>query len=277
MSGITAVERALDILQYLAQHRTEHGVRALALKLEMSPSSAFRLLATLEQRGFVKQNTVTGRYAIGVRAVQLGISALGSLDLTSIAPPHLRTLVHDTGESAFLAVRDAAEIVYLLKEEGTHSIRTTAMLGSRRPLHCTGLGKSFLAEMPSTEAEALLRRVGMTAYTHQTITNLATLQQELAVIRQRGFAVDNEEVEQGLLCVAAPIRDYRGETIAAISMAGPVVRMRPYEDDYGRRIVATAFEISTALGYMPEGDSVRSGSVGPPSSSSRAQRPAESP
>lgn len=250
MAGTSNVERALEILQFLSRHAGEHGVRSLAAALDLSPSTAFRLLETLEQAGFVRQNPATDKYTIGIKAVQLGIAALGSLDLTAVAPPRLRALVSETGESAFLAVRDDTEIVYLLKEEGKYSIRTTAILGSRRPLHCTGLGKSFLATMPPADVEALLRRVGMPALTKNTITDLAVLWEELAHVRVRGYAVDREEVEEGLACVAAPIRDYRGVTVAAVSMAGPSGRVLPHEERFGRRVAATAMEISAALGYV---------------------------
>ncbi|MDP9311712.1 MAG: IclR family transcriptional regulator [Chloroflexota bacterium] len=255
MAGNSSVERALEILQYLSRHSGQHGVRSLAAALDLSPSTVFRLLETLEHAGFVQQNTLTEKYEIGVKAVQLGIAALGSLDLTAVAPARLRTLVSETGESAFLAVRDDTEVVYLLKEEGRYSIRTTALLGTRRPLHCTGLGKSFLATIPPAEAEEVLRRAGMAALTANTITDLGHLWEELALIRVRGYATDREEVEEGLACVAAPIRDYRGATVAAVSMAGPVCRILPHEERFGRRVAATALEISTVLGYLPRSNS----------------------
>lgn len=251
MPATSNVERALALLEYLSRHPGEHGVRSLAAVLDMSPTTVFRLLENMEQAGFVRQNSVTDKYTIGIKAVQLGIAALGSLDLTAVAPECLRALASETGESVFLAVRDDTEIVYLLKEEGHFSIRTTARLGSRRPLHCTALGKSFLATMPPREAEALLQRAGMPAYTRNTITDLGALWEELAHIRVRGYAVDHEEIEEGLTCVAAPIRDYRGVTVAAVSMAGPTGRILPHEERFGRRVAATALEISTALGYVP--------------------------
>jgi DNA-binding IclR family transcriptional regulator len=251
MAGVTNIDRALALLQYLSVRPGEYGVRSLAAALGMSPSTAYRLLETMEQAGFVRQNKATEKYAIGIKAVQLGIAALDSLDITAIAPARLRSLVAETGESAFLAVRDDMEIVYLLKEEGTYSIRTTAVLGSRRPLHCTALGKSFLATMPPAEAEALLRRAGMRRMTLHTITDLEALLAELAHIRTRGYAVDHEEIEEGLACIAATIRDYQGSTIAAISMAGPAGRILPHEEHFGQRVAATALDISTALGYIP--------------------------
>ena len=251
MAGVTNVERALTLLEYLSGRPGEHGVRSLAAALDMSPSTVYRLLETMEQAGFVRQSKATEKYAIGVKAVQLGIAAIGSLDITAIAPAHLHSLVAEIGESAFLAVRDDMEIVYLLKEEGTYSIRTTAVLGSRRPLHCTALGKAFLATMPPAEAEAVLHRAGMRRMTPHTITDLGALLGELAHIRVRGYAVDHEEIEEGLACIAAAVHDYQGSTVAAISMAGPAARILPHEERFGRRVAATALDISTALGYIP--------------------------
>jgi DNA-binding IclR family transcriptional regulator len=251
MKDESNVDRALTILQYLARYPGEHGVRALSAALDLSPSTVARLLKSLMQSGFVRQNEVTSRYTIGVQAVQLGLAALGTFDLTAIAPTYLRALVAETGESAFLAVLDDGEVVYLLKQEGQYAIRTTATLGSRRPAHCTALGKSFLATMPPAEAKMLLERKGMVAMTRQTITDLNRLWEELAQVRLRGYAVDHEEVEDGLMCLGAPIRNHLGQTVAAISMAGPVARVLPYEEAYGRRVAAAAQEISLALGYVP--------------------------
>ena len=250
MKDQSNVDRALAVLQYLAHQSGEHGVRALSVALGMSPSTVFRLLESLERTGFVAQNEQTSRYRIGMQAVQLGISALSSFNLTSIAPNYLHELVVETGESCFLGVLDDGEIVYLFKEEGHYAIRTMATLGSRRPVHCTALGKAFLAILPPTEAQAIVERKGMPALTRHTITNMERLWEELADIRMQGYAVDREEVEEGLICVAAPVRDYQGQTVAAISIAGPAGRMAPCEERYGRRIAATAREISMVLGYQ---------------------------
>jgi DNA-binding IclR family transcriptional regulator len=253
MKELSIVDRALGVLQHLARHPGEHGVRALSAALDLSPSTVHRLLESLVRSGFVRQNPATEKYTVGAQAVQLGIAALSSFDITAVAPPCLRALVAETGESAFLAVLDDGEVVYLFKEEGSRAIRTTARLGSRRPAHCTALGKSFLATMPPAEARAILERKGMPRLTDHTITSLPAMWQELAAVRTRGYAVDREEVELGLICLAAPIRDYSGQTVAAVSMAGPLERMQPNEAYYGQRISAAAQEISQLLGYAARG------------------------
>ena len=130
----STIDRALALLSYLAHHPDGAGVRSLGTALGMSPSTVFRLLDALRRNGFARQDESTGKYVIGVQAIQLGLAGLAAFDLTAIAPTYLRTLVEETGESAFLATLDDGEVVYLLKVEGRHAIRTTAVLGSaRRP------------------------------------------------------------------------------------------------------------------------------------------------
>ena len=257
MQDRSNVDRVLAILQYLAHNPGEHGVRARRAALDMSPSTVFRMLEALERAGFARQNPETSRYCIGVQAVQLGLAALKTFDLTRVAPPYLESLVAESGESAFLAALDGGEVVYLQKEEGRYAIRTTAVLGSRRPLHCTALGKAFLAAMPADAVRAVLERAGLRAYTPHTIVDLDQLWEELAQVRLSGYAVDREEIEEGLMCVGAPIRDHTSQPIAAISLAGPIGRMLPNQDRYGRRVAATALEVSLALGYAPPGGNIR--------------------
>ncbi len=184
--------------------------------------------------------------------MQVGLAAMAGFDLTAIGPQYLQAITGETGETSFLASLDEGEVVYLLKEEGRHAIRTTAVLGTRRPVHCTALGKAFLASLPFPEAEAIVQAKGLRAYTPRTITDPESLWEELASIRLRGYAVDREEMEEGLACIAAPIRDYTGRAIAAMSMAGPIARVLPHEERYGRRMMATAQEVSQALGYLPQ-------------------------
>ncbi len=247
----SSVDRALSLLRHLAHNPGWHGVRALGTDLGFSPSTVYRLLDALVRAGFAQHDEETGRYAIGAGAVQLGLAALASLDLTAAAPPTLAALVAETGESVFLAVLDEGSVVYVMKKEGRFAIRTTAMLGSRRPAHCTALGKTYLANMPADEARAIVDEHGMPAFTRHTITELPALWEELARVRLLGYAVDREEIEEGLTCIAAPVRDHAGRQIAAVSVAGPTARVLPHEERLGRRLAAAGLEISQALGFAP--------------------------
>lgn len=239
------------MLSYLAHHPGEHGVRAIAAELGLGASTTFRLLDALVRAGFARRDEQSGKYAIGIQAVQVGLAAMAGFDLTVVGRRYLQVITAETGETSFLASLDEGEMVYLLKEEGKHAIRTTAVLGTRRPVHCTALGKAVLASVPFSEAEAIVQAKGLRAYTAQTITEREVLWEELATIRLRGYAVDREEIEEGLVCIAAPIHDHSRRVVAALSMAGPVGRVLPHEERFGRRMMMTAQEASQALGYLP--------------------------
>lgn len=243
------IERALTILEYLALHEGEHGVRDLARSLSLSPSTTFRLLQTLTRMGFASYNAETERYRVGMQLVQLGLAALSSFDLMRLAPQTLRKLSSETGETSFLAIVEDGEVVYLAKEEGRFAIQTWAQLGSRRPVHCTALGKAFLAAIPVENAIAILDRKGMPRYTRNTITDLTLLLEELERIRQRGYALDREEVEDGLACIGAVVCDHAGAPVASVSLAGPAGRVLPHEEQYGALVVQATQQLSAALGY----------------------------
>jgi DNA-binding IclR family transcriptional regulator len=185
------------------------------------------------------------------------MAALDSFELTSVAPATIDALARETGESVFVSVLDQGEVVYLLKKEGSRAIRTTAVLGTRRPAHCTALGKALLAELPSEEVREIVELRGLPAFTGATITEVSDLCDELSAMRSAGYAADREEVEEGLARLAASIRDYRGHVVAAVGLAGPVTRILPKKERLGRRVAAAALGISERLGYVLRSDSPR--------------------
>jgi DNA-binding IclR family transcriptional regulator len=256
-----SVERALTLLSYIAKHPGEHGVRALASELELSPSTVARLLGAMESQRYVRQNPDTGKYRVGVEAVQLGVAAISSYDLTTTAPRYLQALTDRTGETTFLAVRDGAYVTYLAKIEGVHAVRTTSTLGSRRPVHSTALGKSFLACMSNDEVRELLAGATLVRATPQTLTRIPALLADLAHVRAVGYAVDREEMEVGLACIGAPVWDATGSTIAAISLSGPSMRVLPQERAFGELVASIALELSRELGYSGSGWQAINGSA----------------
>jgi IclR family transcriptional regulator, acetate operon repressor len=177
------------------------------------------------------------------------MAALTSLEVTTVAPPHLRALADQTRETVNLAVVDGDAVVYIHKEEGTLAVTMSAQLGSRRPLHCTALGKAYLAALPPGELAARLASLELDRHTAATITDPAALGAELDRVRERGYAVDAEEVEEGVYCLGAAVCDHRRRPVAAISVAGPAYRLRPETDRTGRLVAATSTAISRRLGH----------------------------
>lgn len=250
-STIASVDRALTLLEYLAQTGNKHGVRELAEALKFSRSTTQRLLQTLNRRGFVMQDPETQKYCLGMKAIEIGLAGLARLELVDIARPYLERLTRLADETVFLAVEDSGEIVYLYKVEGTRSVRTSAVLGSRKPMHCTALGKAILAALSPNQVDEILDARRMAKLTENTKTSRRSLHKELSLVRGRGYATDHEETEEGLCCVAAPIRNHTGKVIAAISVAGPSNRMLPNEAQLIEMAQDTASDISTRIGFFP--------------------------
>ncbi|ABB14375.1 MULTISPECIES: IclR family transcriptional regulator [Carboxydothermus] len=248
---IQSVDRALRILDTFSLKEKELGVTEIANRLGLHKSTVFGLLRTLEHWGYVEQNQVTGKYRLGLKLLELGNRVKEGLDLRAVALPFLQDLVERYGETVHLAVHDRGEIVYIEKVEGPNAIRMYSQIGRRAPMHCTGVGKAILAFRPEKEIEEIIRTKGLKYFTPNTITDPKKLHEELSLIRENGYSLDREEIEIGLRCVAAPIRDSQNTVVAAISVAGPSIRMT--EEKIQELIVSVkeaALEISKRLGYQ---------------------------
>jgi DNA-binding IclR family transcriptional regulator len=242
------LERGLRLLQFFAS--AGEATPAEAAKVTgLSRSATYRIADRLRSWGFLELNPATEALRLGSEAVRLGMAALASLEVTRVAPPHLRKLADQTQETVNLAVLDGDAVVYIHKEEGTMAVKMSAQLGSRRPLHCTALGKAYLAALTPRELDARLARLELTRFTGATITDPAALGAELHRIRERGYAVDEEEVEEGVYCLGAAVRDYRQLPVAVISVAGPAYRVRARTDQIGTLVAETATVISGRLGH----------------------------
>ncbi|GAB3963355.1 IclR family transcriptional regulator [Actinoallomurus acanthiterrae] len=242
------LERGLAILDLLGT-TGPIGAGHIAEALGLSRSATYRILGTLRESGYVEWDE-SDRITLGFRTIQLGFTALNSLDPVALAYAHLRDLAATVEESALLAIPDGHEMVYLAHEEARgHSITMRPLLGSRRRLHCTSLGKAYLAALPIDEADALVDRMELPAITPNTISDPTRLRRELDEVRVRGYAIDDVENEPGVVCFGAAVRDHRGRPICAISVAGPEERMRAKQDIAVSLIVEHAFAISRRLGY----------------------------
>ncbi len=247
---IQVLERAFGILKALAENRSDIGLADLAARLDLHKSTTHRLLMVLESDHFVEKNLVSGKYHLGSRLIDLGRAALSRLDVFELARPRLRELVDETGETAHLAVLRGGEVVSLVNAEGRQSVRTPATVGTRSPAHCTSLGKAVLAFLPPEQVDEFLQKHDLEAYTRKTITSRAKFRMELRTIRERGYSVDNEEREEGLRCIGAPVRDHSGTVIAAVSIAGPAFRIRVDRvAALAIPVIRAAGRISASLGY----------------------------
>jgi len=244
-----AVERALIILKYLSRSEQELGIRELSRELGFSPAGVQKIMNALNAQGFVIQNEETKRYALGPAMLQIGLAMLARLEVREVARPYLEALAKTTGETAMLGIRDSDEVFYIDKALPDSEIRMDVPLGVSRPYHCTAVGKILLAQLPAGEFERLVTADSFAQVTPNSITNLDQLAAELEGIRQTGYALDREEFKLGAQCVAAPIYNHNGQLVAAITLAGPVERIKTNLDSLIEQVLAKGREISARLGY----------------------------
>jgi IclR family transcriptional regulator, KDG regulon repressor len=247
---IQVLERAFAVLEVLAGHRSDLRLADLAGAVQLHKSTVHRLLAVLVAEHVVEKSVASGKYRLGSKLIELGRAAVSHLEIYDVARPHLASLVSEIGETAHLAVLRGGEVVSLVNVQSRHTLCTPSTVGARSPAYCTSLGKAMLAFFPPSELKEFLSHHVLKPYTRKTITSVSRLREELRLVRERGYAVDDEEREEGLRCIGSPVRDHSGDVIAAVSIAGPAFRI------FTERIVITASqvvraaaEISAALGY----------------------------
>ncbi len=251
--SIQSVARAMQMMKFIAANGNAAALTAISAAAGLSNSTAHGLLATLKQGGFVEQNEETGKYSLGLAVFELGQAVHRSLDLRAVALPCLRQLGGKYGETVHLAYLAQGEVVYVEKVESPRSIRMISQVGLRNPAHCTGLGKALLAGLSEDELAVFLEKKALTRYTDNTITDAAALRAHLNMVRAAGYALDEEEIEAGLRCAAAPVRNHRGRTVAAVSISVPANRL-PEEllPQIVADVKATALEISRRIGFRGE-------------------------
>ena len=248
--NVNVLERTFEILEAFSQEGQEPGMMELVTKLHIPKSTVHRLLMVLERHGYLERSPISEKYHLGSKLVQLGMQALSRLDLGSTATPHLQRLVQQTGETAHLGVLRQGRIVSLFHAQGTHALRPPSTVGRLSPLHCTSQGKAILAFLGEEEAEEWISTIDFKAYTPKTITRASAFRAELKRVRALGYAMDNEEFEEGLKCIGAPVRNHVGQVVAAISIAMPSFRMkRALVPSLSNAVVKVAEDLSSALGY----------------------------
>lgn len=251
---VQSLSRALSLLEHLASAESGISLTDLARRAHLAPSTAHRLLATLEQQGFAELDAGRGLWVVGVRAFAVGNAFLAHRDFVAAARPLMRRLMEESGESVNLGILEDGEVVFLSQVECREMMRMFVRLGGRVPAHASGVGKALLAAFPETRVDAILEQRGLRRFTDNTIDTRAILREDLIKSRMRGYSIDNEEHAVGLRCVASTIHDEFTEPIAAISLSGP--RARIIDDRVevlGRLVRDTANRITGALGgRLPE-------------------------
>jgi IclR family pca regulon transcriptional regulator len=250
-----SLERGLTILSSFKSARPLLGVSELARELGLSRSTTHRYVATLAALGYLEQDPPTRRYRLGPRVLDLGFSAINSMELREISVPHLQRLSDETGHTVNMAILDGADIVYVERcrssRLGQREIDLNLHVGSRLPAYCTSLGKVLLAYLSREKCEAVLDGVELTQRGPNTLTKRRDLLAELDQVRLRGLAVNNEELAFGLRSIAAPVRGHSGQAAAAINLAAHRSWMTIEElvKRFGPPLQQTAADISARAGY----------------------------
>jgi DNA-binding IclR family transcriptional regulator len=225
MQILSSVKKALELLDRFTVERPELSLAEISREVDAHKSSVFRVLTTLEAAGFLEKDSQSGKYRLGLRILDLAGRVLGRYDIRQIAAPFMEELARETGEVIHLAVLDGADIVYLEKKGQGQVLTVATRVGGRNPAYASSMGKILLADLSEHELKAILGRGKLKKLTPNTIDQISKLTEELAKIREQGFALDNEETFPGVRCVGAPIRDARGRVIAAVSVTVPTQRM----------------------------------------------------
>lgn len=246
-NSIQVIERLARLLDVIASHDEAVSLKVLSAATGLHPSTAFRILASLAEQGFVERTT-RGNYQLGIKLMQLGSRLSASVDIRKIALPLMEKLRDQLGETVNLTVREGDEIVYIERSVAKRMIKVEQVIGSRAPLHVTAVGKMMLGDQGEAECRNYAKRSKLPAYTANTHTRVSTLLKDSMEGAQRGYSFDNEEAELGVGCIGTLIRDAGGHVIAGLSVSAPIERRR---DEWIAQVVETGMQISKQLGYHP--------------------------
>jgi DNA-binding IclR family transcriptional regulator len=234
---VQALDRAFAVLDLLGESETPLGLAQVASSLQLHKSTAHRFLMVLERHRMVERNRAIEQY-----------------DLRERAQPHLRRLVAETEETAHLCILEAARVIYIDKIEPARSVRMITRIGASNPVHCTSVGKAILAFLPEDRAADVVKRTRFERFTSRTIANAEALRTEMEKTRRRGYAVDDEEFEEGLRCIAVPLLDAQRLPVGAVSISGPSFRVTAQKlPAIANHLLQCVRGISADMGYTSAG------------------------
>ena len=247
--SLRSLDRVVVLLDCFTSEKPELGVTELAIQVGMGKGTVHRLMSAMEGHHLVEQDKVTRRYRLGLKLLELGGRVAETIGQVSVAQPFLRSLVEEYGETAHMAILDEGMTRYVAKVEGSRALRTPSRIGAHLPAHCTASGKVLMAHLSDAEVDAIVRTRGLPGLTTRTITDPEIFRRELKRIRRRGYAIDNQELEHGLRCIAVPIRDHTNQVVLSISLSGPNTRLTDAVlSGVAERLLAISEKLSETLG-----------------------------
>jgi DNA-binding IclR family transcriptional regulator len=254
---VQTVERVSLILDMVGQFPHGVSIKDLSRGLGLPKGTVHRILSSLLYFGYIRQDSETKNYFLGLKIMELGALLINQLDLRTVATPVLRNLAEETRETVHMVILDRNEVVYIDKVETlaeSGGLKMASRVGSRNPMHSCAVGKAMLSSFSEEEMDEFLKKANLSQRTPNTITDPVRLKEHLQAVKSQGYAVDDEENERGIRCVAAPVFNEKGVALAAISISGPAFRVtkKAIQDVLKKEVVKAAFEISQRLGFREE-------------------------
>ncbi len=251
---LQSVQNTLRLLDLFNGPVQEMGLTEISKALSVSKSTAHRLLATLEDQGFIEQKAQNGRYRLGLKVVHLAAHKLAGLNIIEECHPYLEALSSATGESSHLSFYNLGEITFVDKVFGRNRSVMSSIIGYRLPAYASAAGKMFLAQLSARGLVDFFQQAELKPLTPSTITSRVQLMENLTLIRTRGHSEDQQESEEGLVCFAAPIWNRAGRMVAGLSLSGQASRMNACREDLIKEVKAAAEQASRQCGWLPAAD-----------------------
>jgi IclR family transcriptional regulator, KDG regulon repressor len=247
--GAQLIDRLLDIVELLTLEKDGLGVTDIANRTSLHKSTVHRIVSALAERGYIEKVPERSVYKVGLKFVEISSVYLNSVELKTEATPYLRELTSKLGQPTHLAILDGTDAVYIEKVDVLNNIRLYSQIGRRIPVYCSALGKCLLSGLHEGEIDEIVQKSSFIKFTAKTLTREELLRQVRAVTTD-GYAVDDEEHDEGIRCIAVPVRDYRGKVIASVSVAGPAsVFLQKNDNETAKMVKETALVISKRMGY----------------------------
>lgn len=248
--SVQSIDRALDIIEAVAVQQSGTALMDIAEETGLHKSTVYRIISTLVKRGYLDKST-DGNYKIGLKLIEAVSCYINSLELQTEARPYISQITANLGLTSHLGVLDGDKVVYIEKMDVVSSVKMYSQIGLRMYAYCSSLGKCLLSNYSKEELDSVMANCSFIKFTPNTIGSLEELHEEMTKVRQQGWAMDNEEYERGHRCIGAPIYDYRGDIIAAISASGDKhILTDDRIQDVADYVKATALELSRGMGYV---------------------------